>query len=484
LKVDLTQPYPTIGWNGRATLIGGSLTDKFYGIGIAQESSTTTLVVGGTTSSPTMPYGPSVVRNGLHGTSSDAFVGKLDLASGAPIWLTYVGGTGTEEGSALTFNTVSQQIVIVGGTNSADFEGAPGTAPKFKNAFVAWLALGTGQQSRAQVFGGDLDDEATSLTVDGAGTTCVGGKTLSPNFPLRNEFDNTAQRQEGFVSFFPAAGGGGWSSFIGGDQDDEVGALGINPTNRLVVGLTTSSSTGLPGTLQEDTTPNTPPDGFLAGMDLPDPTLPTKGHVNDRFAQDIADQDVVDEVDLATWNKTFYANWFGFSDNSGSVKYEVAVGTAEQPEALSPFTSTGTNFTAMAGPFPSITPGTRYYFTVRAEDPVGLTTVARSDGVLVTGTNPDAGSGTDDGGTGGPDGGPDGGMGGPDGGTGGPDGGQDDGGTSPDGGTDGGTGNTDGDGPISPLGWGCASTGAAGVPLILGWIVLVLAARRRDETSR
>ncbi|HYH96470.1 MAG TPA: hypothetical protein VD972_10890, partial [Hyalangium sp.] len=107
---------------------------------------------------------------------------------------------------------------------------------------------------------------------------------------------------------------------------------------------------------------------------------------------------------------------------------------------------------------------------------MGLTRGVQSNGVVVTlpdgGTDePDAGTGEPDGGTGEPDGGtgkPDGGTGEPDGGTGKPDGG----GAGP-----------DEDGPKdSPLGWGCASAGGAGLPLLLGLIVLMLLARRRQAS--
>jgi hypothetical protein len=487
VQVTPTVTDATIGWDQKPLIIGGSGTDKFLAI---TSNLGTKLLAVGTTNTPQLPY-PDQVVNDYSGGGSDALAAKIDV-SGALEWVTCVGGLLEDEGNAVTMGLGGQSFVMVGATNSPTSDGP---APAGKDAFVLWLSP-EGHPGLMQRRGGAGNDEALAVTTDSYGTAYIGGRTASGDFPVTTgAFDRAIEGgtdfREGFVWVVPQEGGDGWASFVGGPDTDVVASLSLRSSNRLILGLETSSSTELPGPFKYDSSFSNPPDGYVLSVSVTDPIPPIFGQVFDRLQLD----DVNEDVEETTSTTSIFANWNGFSDaQTGIVKYEWAIGTEEDHFAIQRFTDVGTQQSAMATGLPLMM-GQRYIVTVRAQNGHGITSVVSSNGVVVTEpTAPDGGTdggmGGDDGGTGGTDGGADGGTGGTDGGTGGTDGGT--GGT--DGGKDGGTGGTDGgDGggegpgeepkePVSPLGWdvGCASAGGAG-PLFLGLIALMLLRRRLGQ---
>ncbi|KFE64927.1 hypothetical protein [Hyalangium minutum] len=174
-----------------------------------------------------------------------------------------------------------------------------------------------------------------------------------------------------------------------------------------------------------------------------------------------------------------FATWTEFTYQLAPITtgYEWAIGTPENATAIRDFAPTDTPMRSTATGL-NLRVGQKYLVTVRASNPVGLTQGAQSSGVVVT--LPDGGVVEPDGGTGEPDGGP----GSPDAGEGEPDGGA----VNPDGGPseppDGGTGDGQGGDKESPLGWGCAAAGGAGLPLLLGLIAFVLLGRRQEQAPR
>jgi hypothetical protein len=464
VRVNLSGAQPTVAWS---KLIGGSGSDELFGAALAGDS----LLVVGTTSSSQFPtsYDP-IIKKPFQGpfppmTGTDAFVAKVELTSGALEELACLGGPNNDEGRAIT--VVLPELFVVAGSTTSPFGQSP--APGLKNALVAWMRINDlGKPKRITMFGGDANDEALSVTVDGAGAY-VGGRTASSNFPVRLAYDTsieTPSGQDGFVAFVPPEGGDGWATFVGGPMADEVGALLRSTSHdKLIVGLQTRSSTGLP------IIPNNPPlydssfsgeqDGYLVALKLADINPPTSGTV---------------EAELTPPN-TISASWSGFMDfNSSIERYDWAIGTEEEPESVKSFAPAGNGqTTSTSASSLKLVAGVNYYVTVRAQSVYGLTAAARSGSVMLEApSNPDAGT---DGGDGELDGGADGGD----------DGGTnpgDDGGTNP--GDDGGTGSGDGGDkePVPPLGWGCASGGGAGLPLLIGLIVLVLLGRGLRPESR
>jgi hypothetical protein len=108
-----------------------------------------------------------------------------------------------------------------------------------------------------------------------------------------------------------------------------------------------------------------------------DTTVPTAGTVRDGFSgADISVQPATDPLS---------ANWSGFADSQSTiVKYEWAIGTAATgPNATSiqDFVSVGMLTNAQNAAL-TLTPGVKYYITVRATNGAGLTITKASNGVL------------------------------------------------------------------------------------------------------
>jgi hypothetical protein len=459
VRIEPTATTATIGWAGGPQLIGGTGTDTLRGI---TSGLGTRLLAVGTTNSAILDGSPGVVVNSYHGGSSDAFVINLNAGTGGLEWMTFVGGSGSDEGNAIAMG-LGQSFAVVGTTDSTDLGGGP--PPPGKNAFVAWLNT-TGLQRLIQVRGGAADDEALAVTTDSFGTAYVGGRTASADFPgTASGFDSTIEPgtglREGFVWMAPPEGGDGWASFVGGTGADEVKTLSLRASNRLILGLDTDSTSGLPGPFRYDSSPSTIPDGYILSVTVNDPVPPGPvGQVFDRLQLD----DVHEDVDETLSTTSIFANWTAFTDNqTGIAKYEWAIGTEQNSTSVQPFISVGTQQSAAATGL-TLVVGERYIITVRAQNGNGLTASAKSNGVVVTRPiPPDGGTGGTDGGTGGTDGGTDGGM---DGGTGSPDAGS-------------GGGDEPSEEPRSPAGWqwGCTSTGGAGLPLLLGLIALAVRGR-------
>lgn len=480
---------PTVGWNFKPVVFGGALDDSFLGI---TASTGGALHVTGTTSSTSFSYG-NKVTNTFKGGISDAWIAQLAAGTGALDWMAFLGGGGDDQGNAIA--STAGGFAVAGTTSSPGNLGS-GAGLADTNAFIAWM-LPTGQLKFSEVRQGSQNDVVQALTLDGSGNAYVGGKTGSATFARVGQtgFDRVIEAntgtelREGFVWMAPPEGGDGWSSYVGSDGVDEVTSLSLASSDKLIIGMQTHSTTGMPGL---GTPPNTydatwggKGDGYLLSVAVVDTSPPGPGTIIDRPQQDLSQVD----IDTTSTN-AIYANWTGFADSTGIVKFEWAIGTQANPISIQGLTAVGGQ-TSVAAPSLPLVAGQKYVVTVRATNTYGLTRTDMSDGVLVTypdgGVPPPSDAGTPDSGTPEPDAGtPD-----PDAGTPEPDAGTPDSGT-PNPGTDGGTQGPDGGGgggggdpdedPDSPVGFGCASGGGA-VPLlvVLGLFALALLSRRLGD---
>lgn len=483
VRVDINptnpQTAPTIGWTRQPSIIGGPQDDRFFGIAPGPNG---TLLAAGTTSSMTEELRSIYsfrLKNEYKGGTSDAFVVALEVDSGEPLWITYVGGNDKDEGKGIAAGA-NNTFVVAGNTASTDIAGS--ATPGGTNVFGAWVTH-EGWTRLIQLRGGEGDEQVRAVTTDSNGTAYIGGTTGSPSLPRGSlgfdtqiEASGAQPLREGFVWMLPGWGGPGWDTFVGSTQVDEVTALTVKTSTRLIVGMETASSTGMPGTTSgRDSTFNGPTDGYLLAVQIKEPNLPQAGAIFDRPQEDTEPQDIT----TTTSRSSIFATWTEFTYILAPITtgYEWAIGTPENATAIRDFAPTDTPMRSTATGL-NLRVGQKYLVTVRASNPVGLTQGAQSDGVVVT--LPDGGLSEPDGGVGEPDGGP----GGPDAGEGEPDGGA----VHPDGGPseppDGGTGDGQGGDKDSPLGWGCAAAGGAGLPLLLGLIAFVLLGRRQAQAPR
>jgi hypothetical protein len=171
-----------------STYLGGSGND--FGIGIAVDSAGNAYVTG-TTDSTNLPTTLGAFDRSFNGGSADIFVTKLDPTGSAVVYSTYLGGSGFERPNGIAVDSAGNAYVMGRGV-SANF---PTTAGAFQtvapggdagnpqDAFVTKLNPAGSALVYSTFLGGNRNDEGVGLALDSAGNAYVTGFTSSTNFP-------------------------------------------------------------------------------------------------------------------------------------------------------------------------------------------------------------------------------------------------------------------------------------------------------------
>ena len=246
-----------------STFFGGSSTDK--GLALAIDSSGTSYITGETNSAsfPTTTGSFDPTWNG----DFDAFVIALN-SSGSPVYSTFLGGGGFDDGLAITVD--GSRAAYVTGKASPGFPVTPGAFDVAQNggydAFVTKLDSTGSRLVYSTYLGGNAWDEGLGLAVDGTGNAFLTGNVQSPNFPTTSGAFDT-QLGDSIDAFLtkvnPAGSGLVYSTYLGGSSWDEGDGLGIDSSgNAYVAGHL--ASTDFPTTANAaDRTENGNVDAFL-----------------------------------------------------------------------------------------------------------------------------------------------------------------------------------------------------------------------------
>lgn len=166
-----------------STYLGGNVLDQ--GIGIAVDGLSNAYVTGVTLSS-NFPTSSGAVQSSYGGGNQDAFVTKLGPTGSVPVYSTYLGGNGEENTSGIAVDS-SGNAYVTGRTNSTNFPIIAGatqsTFSGYSDIFITKLGPSGSTLIYSSYLGGNLDDVAYGIAVDGVGNTYVTGWTNSPNFP-------------------------------------------------------------------------------------------------------------------------------------------------------------------------------------------------------------------------------------------------------------------------------------------------------------
>jgi Beta-propeller repeat/IPT/TIG domain len=224
-----------------STYLGGRRDDQ--GLGIAVDPSGAVYITGVTTSDD-FPNATGTQRPSRW--ASDAFVAKLNPAGTAIVYATYLGGSGSDSGNAIAVDA-SGNAYVAGDTQSADFptlNPIQSTIGGSRDVFVTKLSP-TGILLYSTYLGGSLQDSASGIAVDSAGSAYICGETRSSNFPTRAPIQAlNAGGVDGFVAKLAPSGSQlVYSTYLGGSRQDRANAIAVDASGAAyLAGDTTSTN--------------------------------------------------------------------------------------------------------------------------------------------------------------------------------------------------------------------------------------------------
>jgi hypothetical protein len=241
-----------------STYLGGSNTDS--GRGVALDGSGNAYVTG--YASTGFPTTSGVISTSNQG-SFDAFAVKYS-SSGALVYSTFLGGSSTDYGYAISADG-SGNAYVTGITYSSTFTGANGSGAQPTNggggdAFVLKLNPAANGLSYFTFLGGSQYDVGTRIVADSSGNAYVAGETSSSNLPIVSAFQPSLNGStNGFAAKLNPAGTAFlYETYIGGNRTDSLNglALEVGSGSVYLAGSTDSSAfptingiqTALPGT--------------------------------------------------------------------------------------------------------------------------------------------------------------------------------------------------------------------------------------------
>jgi hypothetical protein len=228
-----------------STYLGGGDSDE--GFGIAVDGAGNTYVTGRTYSATSFPTRSAF--QSLNAGSYDAFVTKLD-ASGQLVYSTYLGGNDADEAYDIAVDS-GGRAWATGRTYSATSFPTRDPIQALNagsyDAFVTKIET-SGQLAYSTYFGGDDDDEACGIAVDGSGNAHVAGRTYSAtSFPTLNAFQSlNAGSYDAFATKFTYAGQLVYSTYLGGGDSDEGFGIAVDTAANTYVTGRTYSATSFP----------------------------------------------------------------------------------------------------------------------------------------------------------------------------------------------------------------------------------------------
>lgn len=183
----------------------------------------------------------------------DAFVAKLNPAGNGLVYVTYLGGTGDDQGTSIAVDA-SGNAYLCGFTNSSNFPTTPGAlAPQFSggrsDGFLAVLNSTGAGLVFSTYLGGPGDDVANALALDTQGNIYVAGYSTSTTMaaittqaPQRTN----AGASDAFLVKFKSSGALVYGTFFGGTGNEHANAVAVDAGgSAYVVGDSTSND--LPG---------------------------------------------------------------------------------------------------------------------------------------------------------------------------------------------------------------------------------------------
>jgi hypothetical protein len=311
-------------WN---TFLGGS--DDDYGYAIAVGGSGDIFVAGSSDASWGSPI--RTFTPGLYGWEGDAFACKLSSTTGDLAWNTFLGGSGSDTGSAVAVD--GNGNVYVAGTSGESWGSPVRPFTAGTDAYTAKLSS-TGGLTWNTFLGGSGYDTGSAIAVDGNGNVYMAGTSgESWGSPVR---PYTASK-DAFAAKLSSTGSLTWNTFLGGSGADTSNAIAVDGSRDVYVAGVSDANWG------------SPLRGYTAGYDafaakipyaLP-PPAPTNVQASD-----------------GTYTNKVKVSW---NASSGATSYEVYRATSAAGTKSLLGSPTGTSFNDTTA-----TPGVTYRYWVKA----------------------------------------------------------------------------------------------------------------------
>ncbi|MBI2271743.1 MAG: SBBP repeat-containing protein [Bacteroidetes bacterium] len=189
-------------------------------------------------------------------------------------WVTYYGGTNTEEGRSVNVDKQGN-VVFTGSTFSFDFPfsvGAFQTAMKSIDAYVVKMTS-SGSRVFATYFGGNQYETGIGIATDNNNNIFIAGITNSINLPNKPHPSGSSYGQtyiggrDGFIAEFDLIGTLIWSTYFGGTKDDNINDICCDPTNNIFI-LGSTSSANIPIMTPYQLSLKGPTDCFIAKFNI------------------------------------------------------------------------------------------------------------------------------------------------------------------------------------------------------------------------
>ena len=240
-----------------SSFLGGSSSEDGLGIAVDAQGSA---YLTGTTSSTDFPVVSAL--QSVKDSASDVFITKLNPAGTALIYSTYLGGNGSDTGNAIAVDAQGNAYVA-GFTGSGNFPTTSGAFQGSKDGLTDAFAAKLNPSGSALVYstflGGENNDTALGIAVDGGGNAYVVGRTDSTRFgffPIQ---------RNGSPAYKSTDAAGHWSTSASELSASAVNAFALDPGNTNViyagsnVGVFVSTTAGahwnLTGTARASTAP-------------------------------------------------------------------------------------------------------------------------------------------------------------------------------------------------------------------------------------
>ncbi len=223
-----------------STYLGGSANDTPIGLAVDAEGNT---YIAGTTASIDFPGADLASVDA--GAGDDAFLAKISADGSSIVFATYMGGESLDAARAVTLGETGR-IFVTGATDSPDFPvvgSLQAESNGFFDVFVSIFSSRGGDLLYSTYLGGEKDEVATAIALDGDENIFITGESNSVRFPTAAALQPLGLgTTDAFVTKLKEDGSGAaFSTYLGLDGGSGRGVVADGEGNVWVTGLTGSA---------------------------------------------------------------------------------------------------------------------------------------------------------------------------------------------------------------------------------------------------